>query len=105
MTRHIVVTLHGMAKRSVVVPSFRYDFVESYFQISSHVGIGILVQSQACRRMLDEYIHHTDVNGREFLLMRFGKVRREKETETETETESDSFRHVSLVIVRSIDLS
>jgi len=67
MTRHIVVTLHGMAKRSVVVPSFRYDFVESYFQISSHVGIGILVQSQACRRMLDEYIHHTDVNGREFL--------------------------------------
>lgn len=38
----------------------RYDMVKMSLQITSHIGIGILVDRQRCRGMLNEELEQTD---------------------------------------------
>jgi hypothetical protein len=63
--RHVVVSLHGVPKRSVVIPTGRDDLVEGSFQVPPNVGIGVFVEGQAGGGVLNEQIAHADIDLRQ----------------------------------------
>jgi hypothetical protein len=77
--RHVVVSLHGAAKGSFVVPRRRNDLVEGGFQVNPNVRIGGFVDDQTRGGVLDKEVAHADidlrqVHGDDFLDFRRDKV-------------------------------
>jgi hypothetical protein len=62
MTRHVIITLHGMSKGSIAISLCRYNLVQGCFHVSSYIRIGILVNCQGCGRVLDKKVAHANVN-------------------------------------------
>lgn len=62
MGRHVVRTLTGVNKRQI----FGAKVVCGGFHIDTDVRIGILIQGQPSRSMLNEDIHQTDLDVRQF---------------------------------------
>ena len=60
MSWHVIVPFQGVPKCPITIPFCWNNLVERYFHISPNIRIGIFVNRQARRRVLDEKIHHAD---------------------------------------------
>ena len=68
MSRHVVVSLHGMFEGPVVVPGGRNNLVEGRLHVPSNVRIGVFVDGQGRRRVLDKEVAHANLDLRDILL-------------------------------------
>jgi hypothetical protein len=62
VTRHIVVTLVGMTKRTIPRPRRRHETIQSRLHVDAHVGIGVFIDRQRRRSVLEKQMAKPDVN-------------------------------------------
>jgi hypothetical protein len=65
MSRHVVIALHGVSKDATATPLGWHQLVESHLHISPHVGIGIFINCEGSRSVLDKEVAQTDINLRQ----------------------------------------
>jgi len=56
MGRHIVLTFHRV---QIIGRIFFYDMIENLFHIFSDIGVGIFIDGQCCRGVLDKEMEET----------------------------------------------
>lgn len=62
MSRHIIVTFQSMSEGPITIPLSRNKFVQCDFHITSYVWVGIFINGQGCRCVLDKKIAHANLN-------------------------------------------
>jgi hypothetical protein len=62
MARHVVRPFHRVSVRKI----FRRNRIKRSIEINQYVGIGVLVDRQRCRRVLQEDLKQADANFRNF---------------------------------------
>jgi hypothetical protein len=59
---HVIVTFGSVSKGTVAIPLGRYQLVQGSFHIATHVRIGVFVDGQTGRRVLNEQVAHAHLN-------------------------------------------
>ena len=60
VTRHVVISFHSMAKCAVAVPLGRHQFVQGDLHVSPDIWVGIFVDGEGSRGVLNEKVAHAD---------------------------------------------
>jgi hypothetical protein len=60
--RHVIVAFHGMSKGAVAIPLGGHQLVQGGFEIDTHVRIGVFIDGQTRRCVLNEQVAHAHLH-------------------------------------------